>query len=213
MGKYYISINQLADFSVATKSSKRRIIKQQVTPNKLLIPWYQLSKSRIKKYFKEHFDSTTIQEGIKILKDKKPISTRQITDRRVSIEALERFILIRLPKALENIEYTIIKPHKKTIIVNSVEIIVAPEIVIRGKFKSGIYKGKNVLGAIKIHISKTHPFELKQTQYVATTIFDYLQKEVVEKDDIVLPQLCLCLDVFRGQYIAADNTSNKFIKK
>lgn len=38
MSKYYISINQLATFTVGTESSKKRIIKQQKTPNKLLIP-------------------------------------------------------------------------------------------------------------------------------------------------------------------------------
>ncbi|MBX9782775.1 MAG: hypothetical protein K2X48_05690 [Chitinophagaceae bacterium] len=56
MSKYFISTNQLAEYSQATEASKKRIIKQQKVPNKLLIPWYQKAKGAIKKFFSNTSD-------------------------------------------------------------------------------------------------------------------------------------------------------------
>jgi hypothetical protein len=103
--KFIISINQLADFSSATNAKKRSIIRQQKEPNKFLVAWYQLPKSRIKKSIENNCDLDPILKGIEELKLRKPEKPRQVLDRQVSIEALSRFINLKLPSMLRNRAY------------------------------------------------------------------------------------------------------------
>jgi hypothetical protein len=206
MSKYYISVNQFAEFSSATASSKKRILKQQQVPNKLLIPWYQRAKGAIKKYFSNVKDYAPIDSAIKTLLEKIPISDRQRIDRTVSLEALEVIKRIKLPNLLSHIEYEIVLPEIKKTILNDVDIIVAPEILIKAKYKNEV-----IYGAIKIHISKGKPFNLNQCKYVSALIYRFLTKEMAKKNEKVLPELCLCLDVFSERLVPASENPLKEI--
>ncbi len=202
MGNYYISINQMADFQGSTDATKKRIINQQLTPNKFLIPWYQLAKARIKKSFELKGDLKPIQDAMDTLQKRKPTSDRQKTDKQVSLEALERFVKMKLPDVLKNIDYEIVRPENKTLQVSDVDVIVAPEVVIKGTFN-----GKTVFGAVKIHISKNKPFDLKKSTYVASTIYEYLKSRIATEEDIVMREICICLDVFSGRLVSAPEDS------
>jgi hypothetical protein len=202
MSKYQISLNQLADFSTSSEAGKKRIIQQQLSPNKFKIPWYQLSKARIKKCIECKGDLKPVEEALENLENKKVTTKRQLTDKTVSIEALKRFVTIKLPTILKKIDYSIVKPEDKILTINGVEIIVAPEVIIKGKLN-----GQTVFGAVKIHISKSHPFDLQQANYVASTIYSYLQNKIAKPGDIVLPELCICLDIFGARLVKADSNS------
>jgi hypothetical protein len=204
MSKYFISVNQLAEFSDATTSAKGRILKQQKAPDKLLIPWYQRAKGAIKKFFSNVKDYSPIEKAIRVLEEKHPITDRQRIDKKVSIEALELIRKINLPKLLMYIDYEIIVPETKKTVVDGVDIIVAPEILIKAKYRNEI-----VYGAIKIHISKGKPFNSNQCSYVAALIYRYLTKEVAKTNEKVLPELCLCLDVFAERLVAASPNPNR----
>ena len=208
MNRYEISINQFADFSKATDNAKRRIISQQLEPNPFLVPWYQKTKSSLRKSFEQKGDLAPIYEGIQFLRQKKVTSQRQVTDRRVSIEALERFIAMKMPSILSDVDYEVIKPKKRTTTISDVEVIVAPDIVINGNIK-----GKDVLGGVKIHISKNKPFDLHQSKIVATTIHTYLLNEVAKDGVEVMPDLCLCLDIFGERIVSADNQNKELLKE
>lgn len=206
MGKYFISVNQLAEFSSATVSSKKRILKQQKTPNKLLIPWYQKAKGAIKKFFTDVSNYAPIDEAIKQLEARNPINDRQKIDKIVSIQALEIIKKIKLPKILSYMEYELITTAEKSLLVNEVDIKVAPETIIKAKYNGSIY-----YGAIKIHISKGKPFNLNQATYVSTLVYQHLIKKIAKKGEKVLPELCLCLDVFSESLIPApSNVIRKF---
>lgn len=208
MNKYKISVNQLADFSAASESGKKRIIRQQVKPSKVKISWYQMSKAKIRKSMELKGSLDPIMEGIKILEARKPLTKFQVNDKNVSLEALKRFVNIKLPVALKKMDYSVIKPKSKTLDVKDVDIIVAPDVVIKGKFM-----GHTVVGGIKIHISKTKPFDLSQAQYVSSVICKYLKEVVAEKGDIVMPELCFCLDVFDERLVPAPEKYEEIIKK
>ncbi|AJR04774.1 hypothetical protein [Siansivirga zeaxanthinifaciens] len=107
--KILISINQFADFSKATESKKRTIIRQQKQPNKFRISWYQLPKSRIRKSIENNCDLEPVFKGIEELKLRKPIKSRQIHDRTVSLEALERYVSLKLPHSLKSETFEVIK--------------------------------------------------------------------------------------------------------
>lgn len=200
MPQYHISINQFAEFSKASPSGKARIIKQQVEINKFLISWYQLAKGRIKRYFGNINDIEPILSGIQVLKAKHVEKKSQETDRKVSIEALERVITLQIPNILKNITYTIIKSEQRSIFIDDVAINISPEIIIQAEIN-----GKICYGGLKIHISKGKPFDQTQSFYVAILLKRFIEKEVIKDEEIVIPELCFCLDVFADRLVSAPN--------
>jgi hypothetical protein len=202
MSDYNISINQLADFSASSDAKKRSIIKQQLNPSVFKVPRYQLAKARIKKSI-ELNDIAPINAAIKILEDKKPTTDFQLNDKKVSLEALKKYKKMRLPKILSELDYSVVAVQVKRFMFSGIDIIVAPEIIIKGSLN-----GKIVYGGIKIHFSKTKPFDFNQAQYVACIIFQYLKKGVAGKDK-VLPELCFCLDVFDEKFVPAPDQPDK----
>ncbi|WP_298239426.1 hypothetical protein [uncultured Algibacter sp.] len=194
-----ISINQLADFSKASEAKKRSIIRQQKTPNKFMVAWYQLPKARIKKAISNNCDLEPILAGIEELKLRKPNKRRQVLDREVSLEALRRFVNIKLPNLLKEIPHEIIKKvASKSIFINGVEVIISPDVI----YKLSI-NGKIYLGAVKVHISKNNIFDNRQSRYISSLIYKYLNEVVISDDEEVLKELCLSIDVFGEKVIPA----------
>lgn len=197
-GRYIISLNPFAEFTKGTEASKKRIIRQQKDPNKFLVAWYQLPKARIRKSIENHCDLEPVFKGMEELKIRKPEKPRQVIDRTVSLEALNRYVTINLPDLLKILPYEIInKVESKSIFVNGVEIIVSPDVI----FKISL-NGKTYLGAVKVHISKNNIFDNQQSRYIASLIYKYLN-DVIAKEEEVMPELCLAIDVFGGKAISA----------
>lgn len=202
MDKYFISINRLAEFSGATESGRRRIITEQISPNPFKTPWYQLSKARMKQSLRANGDLQPIYDGINTLMNRVTNNPRQLNDKTVSLEALQRFIQMKLPDILGKIDYTIMKAETNSVMIEDVEVIVAPDLIIKGTLN-----GRVVIGGIKIHISKAKPFDFKKSVYVASIIHKFLVDRVAKSGEIVMPELCFSLDVFGERIVPApDNT-------
>jgi hypothetical protein len=198
MNNYFISINRLAEYSGATESGRRRIINEQISPNPFKTPWYQLSKSRIRQSLRANGDLKPIYDCINILMNRVTNNPRQQNDKTVSLEALQRFIQMKLPEILGEINYSIIKAEDNSVIIDDVEVKVAPDLIVKGTLN-----GKTVIGGIKIHISKAKPFDYTKSVYVATVIHKYLVDRVAEPNEIVMPELCFSLDVFGERIVPA----------
>ena len=195
---YVLSINQLAAFSKATEAGKRRIIKQQKQPNKFLVSWYQLPKARIRKAIANNCDLEPILKGIEELKLRKPEKPRQIIDRQVSLEALKRFVNIKLPKLLKEVPHDLVKKvPSKSILINGVEIIISPDVIYKLNLNGKVY-----IGAVKVHISKNNIFDNKQSRYISSLIYKYLKEVVAIEGEEVLEELCLSIDVFGENVIS-----------
>jgi hypothetical protein len=209
MREINISINQLADFSKSTDAKKRNIIKQQKNPNTFKMARYQLVKARVKKSMSTKGDIEPILKGIDELKSRTLTKKSQINDRIVSLDAMERFISLKIPNVLKDLDYIVIKNDKsKSLIINDVEIIVSPEIIIKVEIDS-----KQYLGGIKIHVSKVNKFDGEQQNYVASTIQKYLEKVIAKDDEIVMPELCLSVDIFGEGIISAPKNIDSKIKE
>lgn len=208
MSQYHISINQFAEFSKATFSGKARIIKQQIEPNKFLIPWYQMAKAKIRRYFHNTDDIQPILSGIEILKARTAENKRQEIDRRVSIEALERIINLQIPKILKNYKYTILKCDEKSVYVEGVEIRISPEIIICAEINDRLY-----YGGLKIHVCKGKPFDQGQCSYVALLLKKYIERHVAKDQGLVRPELCFCLDVFSDRLLPCPSTDSVFMSE
>ncbi|CAM3757242.1 hypothetical protein FLSA109164_13085 [Flavobacterium saliperosum] len=201
-----ISLNQLADFSQGSDAKKRNIIKQQKTPNSFKIAFYQMPRARFKKAIANKGDIQPILDGMEELKRKTLTKKRQVSDRMVSLEAMQRFCGLQIPNLLKEYEYSVLKKvESKSIFVNGVEVIVSPDLIIEIVIDNVKY-----LGAVKIHISKGNTFDRRQQVYIACALNKYLETEVAKNGEIVLPELCISIDVFGDGIVASpQNISNR----
>jgi len=204
---YYISANQLAKFAKATIAGKKSIIRDQKKPNKFLIPWYQKAKGAIKKLFGNIDNHEPINDAIEYLKSKIPQNDRQRIDIRSSIDALLLMKQIKLPGVLNDMQYKLITTDSKGFTLNGVEVKVAPEIIIYGECQN-----KKVVGAVKVHICKGKPFDYDQCGYVSLMIYKYLKTQFTDGSE-VMPELCLCLDVFSKRVVCLPDNIEKINKE
>lgn len=207
MKNYYISINQLAEFESSSSNKKNRIIKQQKVPNKLLVPWYQLPKARIRKSIEQNGNMEYILEAINILNERECTTPRSKTDKKVSLEALEKYINTKLPRIIEHTKFEVIKTNIKKININEVDIIISPEVIVKGKLN-----GSEIIVAVKIHISKNNPFDLQKSKIVASAVYEYLNNQFSSDKVIIRPEYCFCYDVFSRRFVKA-TSSNSIMRK
>jgi hypothetical protein len=198
MKKPSISINMFTEFSTSTDTRKLSIIKSQIKPSKFIIQRYASAKSSIKKYLKNVSDLNPIYEGIDKQINRQTTTNWQKNDRQVSIEALQKFVTLKIARALKGIKYEVIKPDVKLVNINDVDITVSPELIIKM-----FLDGKVVYGGIKIHIAKTKPFTSKQCSYAATVLCEYIKANVMKRGENVDPKLCLSIDVFGERIVPA----------
>lgn len=191
-----ISINPFAEYLEATESRKKQILKEQMIPDPVRIPYYQLARARMKTSILNSGDHSVIQRGINDLKAKKTIKKWQISDKENSSIALNRFKELILPKQILENELELISTKSKHFTLFGVRIKISPNLIFRINID-----GVNHIGACKIHISKGKPFSNKQSKIVATLLYQFLSNHVAEEDDYVNPELCFCLDPFAGTTI------------
>lgn len=208
MGKYKISVNQLASFSSGTPGSKLRIIRNQKikSPSFFALIWYRMAKARITKSLKNNGDLEPILQGMAELKGRALTKPQQIANRNVSIEAMQRYLELQIPKLLTEQPYEVLpKPDIRSVYINGVEVLVSPEVILKFELNGTAY-----FGGAKIHIAKGDKFNKKQQRLVATAIHHYLESEIAGEDGVVLPQLCLSVDVFGEGIISAPEDYERY---
>lgn len=209
MAEYKISINQLAAFSKSSEYKKRTIVKQQKNPPKLLVGRYRLAKSRITKAIANYGNIQPILDGIEKLKKSNPEKDFGKNDKKVSIDAMERFIKMKLPSFLNDNVYEVLKsPKIKSFMVSEVEIIISADLIIKV-----FIDGQAFLGGVKIHISKGEMFDIVQSRYVTTCLYQYLDLLYENSGIIVLPDLCLSIDVFADTIVSAPKKIEKTLEE
>lgn len=208
MGKYIISINQFADFYNGTEAKKKSIIRQQKTPNTFKVSYYQMCKARIKKSLEKKGDVQPVLDGINELHKRLLTKPRQINDRTVSLEAMEKFLKLQIPKILKEFDYEILKkPEIRIINLRGVDVIVSPDLIIKMVIDEKVH-----YGGVKLHVAKSSRFNAKQQRYVATAIHNYLETVVANDNEVVLPEMCLSVDVFGDGIISAPNDPSLYLK-
>lgn len=204
-----ISINPLAEYYLASESRKKRIIQEQQDPDPVRVPYYQLARSRITKSILKGFDIDVIDEAINELKNRKPEEGNwRYYDKENSLKALNYFKNMVLPSQLIDYKLEKVKTKNKYYNIYGVDIKVSPNLIFRIK-ENGIYK----IGAVKLHVSKTKPFNNKQSGLVAQLLYQFLSNFVVGEDEVVDPNLCLCIDPFSKSTISASGKTKFDLKE
>ena len=150
-------------------------------------------------------DMNPIFEGISRLKSKVVTKANQKTNKIVSIEAMKRFLGMKLPEVFKNHDFEIIKEkEQKSVFINGVEIIVSPDVIYKITIDNQDY-----LGAVKFHISKTNVFDIEKSTRVAFIIEKYLEEISPKYEAKVISDLCFSIDVFGQRVISAPKLKNR----
>lgn len=201
-----LSVNPLAEFIYASDRRKQGIIKGQKKPNPVIVSWYRTAKSVMAKHYMYPSDTSIIEEGLKRLKETRPETKWQSSNKQGSIELLERFIKMKVPLFFKEQEIEFLKPKAKSVMLYGVEIVTSPEIMFRIK-KEGIW----YYGAVKFHTSKSGKFDRKKSKVVSTVLKMFLNGYLKDFDPKgkVNEDYCLCVDVFNEIITNAVEKSGK----
>lgn len=204
-----ISINQFAEYSSKVReSSKLSIIRNQKNPDKNLFFWYQRAKACIKRSLKLNGSLIPIYEGLEFLKKDVPLTKNQISNRDTSILALECFASMKLPRVILENSLDVLKLEKKTLKIRELEISPSPEYVFRMRKANG----ESVIGAVKLHICKSKPFDFQTAELSSVVLYDFL-REAVDSNDVVDPRCCFTIDVFGDRIVPAPLNVKEYNRK
>lgn len=204
-----ISINQFAEYSSKKReSSKLSIIRNQKKPDRNLFFWYQRAKACIRRSLKLNGSLIPIYEGLEFLKKDIPLTKNQISNRDTSILALERFTSMKLPRVILENSLDVLKLEKKTLKIRELEISPSPEFVFRLRKANG----ESVIGAVKLHICKSKPFDFQTAELSSVVLYDFL-KEAVGSNDVVDPRCCFTIDIFGDRIVPAPLNINEYNRK
>lgn len=194
-----ISINQFAEYSSKkSESARMTLIRKQKEPDEFSSRWYRLAKSRIRKSLIGGGDLFPIYDGIETLINQSPEGNLMRRNKVVSIEALEQFVSMKLPKFLVEGKFEVIKIDRKSIEIKGLNIYLSPELV----FKLTNSVGESIIGAMKIHICKSKPFSFQTAELASVVLYDFLKK-IVNSNEIVDPRYCFTIDIFGNRIVPA----------
>lgn len=203
-----ISINQFVEFGKKkSKKSKLTLIKNQKFPKNFLSFWYKTAFACIRRCLLENGSLVPIYRGIELLKIRAADTETKQRNNTVSIEALERFLNINLPKFLSTDKVEKFKVEQKWVEIDGVKLFLSPELI----FKVKRSNGDSVIGAFKIHICKQENkfFDFQMAEMVATQLHNYLVKTIDEKETVD-PKLCFSIDVFGKRIVSASTDTNRY---
>lgn len=192
------SLNQFAAFFEASESVQNGIVKGQKFPPKKKFFYYQTSNASISKSILLN-DTKPLYDGIKKLKNTSPIGKQKLSNKVSSIEAIESFLKMKLPGSFIMLEKEKLKYKNQLLNVFGVWVKISPNVVFITEIK-----GESVIGAVKLHSAKSSPFNKMRMKVVSFLLKKFLDRIVKEKGDLtVLPNLCICIDVFDKTYVTA----------
>lgn len=196
-----ISVNKLGEFLTANHHRQRKILESFKYPNdnRFTYTYYSDARRAIIAYFQSKFNHDILEKCIGFLHGKEKSNDFQEIEISSSIEALE--LVLNTDSIDESFEYSLYDNINNTLIIEGVEIIVNPEILIR-KPNS---KGESKFGIGKIHISKNTELSMETSKYIAAILYLYAEKNIQYENETLDNKLCLSYDIFRDNIISCPN--------
>lgn len=207
MAKPKVSINKLGEYMTANSLRRKRIVEEQKNPSTYIVTRYLDAKEIYLNYILSNYDSEIIKNGIEFLENKSTSSEFQASDKSSSLESLHMSIRLTLPD-FSNFELSLFKQIGKEggkIDISGVNVSVMPDIIVRG-----VYRNKKIVGAIKLHISKSNLLNEEARKNVATVLHQFVEDKLKKDDEKVLPEFCIAIDIFAAKY---DVAPKSFINK
>lgn len=190
-----ISANKLGEYIHSSPSRRQKIVKDQKYPKGFVVTRYNGAKKAIIDYFvRGKGNKKAIESEIKNLILKSYNTEFRKKDNELSIKALEIFAKTNVP-TLSKHKTSRFESNLNKLSIKGVDVSVQPDILIQG-----VLSGTEFIGAIKIHISKTHNLTEASGKYVGVLIHRFLESNYPQK---VRTDFCISLDIFTGKYFVA----------
>lgn len=193
-----ITVNKLGEFLVAPPKRQRRILEQLKYPKENAFGLvYGDVREIIKKYFISDFDEKILERGIKLnsskLKDKKS-SDWQKNVAIASIEALKKVNDFYFD--ISNITFEEYTGKNPKVIIHGVEISIMPDLIVRSSTKT-----KELIGSLKLHISKNSKSDENACLYVAALLHNYSIDQLQETGITAKNENSISYDVFKEIFV------------
>lgn len=206
-----LSVNKLAEYVCSRANRQRRLLYERKYPDPEFSPgmFHREAAEAVSKYIADGcIDASGIAAKHASLSQMKPDKIG--TARRINsnIDALERFM-----DMLDDIDLhgaqAALGPHtSEKLTYHGIKISVRPEIILRAEGP----KGKQLVGAAKLHFTKSHCHDGESAGYVSAMVQEYLTRHVIEGDEIVASHLCPVIDVGGGKVFPGVKAITKRLK-
>ncbi len=202
-----ISINQLAQYLVASPLRRRRIIAGQKRPPTFMVNWYEFAKNVIASFVVGGCaDEDLIVNEIDRLYAETPANAYEETRYRTNAEALTAFLESYDELDFGGLAISVGDHDPPQLQISGVAVSVRPEFTLDGE-----YRRQPSVGALKLYFSKDQPLNDQTSRYITSVVHRYVA-EVIAADGVsALPRHACVLDVFAGVlYTAPAATSRRF---
>jgi hypothetical protein len=177
---------------------QRRILYERKYPDPEFTPgmFHREAAEAVAKYLADGcVDASPITNRLAALGQLKPDKIGTARRINANIDALERFSDMLDDIDLQGAEPTYGAHNPEKLTFHGVKISIRPEIILR----SDGPKGKKLVGAIKLHFTKTHCHDGESAGYVSAVVQEYLRCHVAAAGEVVASHLCPVIDIGSGQ--------------
>ncbi len=190
MSKPKISLNKLAEYLEANPSRRKTIVYDAKYPEAFKTTRYKEARDVIMEYLITN-DENEVLLAIDKLKKKKTSTEFQEQDRKLSIKVLSDVLNMDL-SFLKNTELSLFADKSHKLEICGVTVSISPDLFVTS------LKDKNLIGVIKLHISKNNKLS-EEGQNIATLLLKhYTQEALADTGEIVSNKLCVSIDLFNN---------------
>jgi hypothetical protein len=186
-----ISVNKLAEYISSKGRRQREILRDQKFPD-FKGMYYREAEEAVSRCLASNLEDTAIISRTIRLLNQTP-AEKAGTIRRINsnIDALESFEAMLDAIDLKGGTPELGEHRPEKLKIHGVDVSVRPEIVLRGKGKSGA----SLVGALKVHFSKTYPLDADGAGYVSAILQRYSEQYLAGDDDMPGASYCFVIDV------------------
>lgn len=203
MGNPKISVNKLGEYLTATPARRKRIVEDQQNPKAFIAARYTDAREAIVDYVSGGMtnDAKLLNTAVNLRAEVGGTEFSE-NDRKASADAIENFL-----DAAEDlhIEGLAAMPGEETaqstLQVADVNISMRPDILLKST------NGGEIVGAVKLHFSKTNPLTKKGAEYVATALRVHLENQNPEAK--IDPKKCIVVDIATENVVNAPKAFKK----
>ena len=186
-----ISINKLGEYMTAHPGRRRKIVQDQKYPSDFVVARYSSARDAIIQHLLGQIDDSGVIAIIDSLGETVATTPWQEQDAQLSAEALEAYLDID-DHGLDVEALRVGEPSAPRFEVGGVEVSVRPDLLAAAV--DG--RGRDVVGGVKLHVSKTNTLDDEAGEYVATILHQWAESELTTDGGIVDRRLCVVIDVF-----------------
>jgi hypothetical protein len=192
-----LSVNKLAEYVCSRAGRQRRILYERKYPDPEFSAgmFHREAAEAVTRYLADGcVDATPITKELGVLGQLKPSKIGTARRINANIDALDRFADMLDDIDFQGADATLGAHNPTPLTFHGVKVSVRPEIILRATGP----KKQQMVGAVKLHFTKTHCHDGESAGYVSAAVQEYLRCHVIQGDEIVAPQLCPVIDIGSG---------------